>query len=215
MKCLWENGSFVVRLSRLNRVFSALFRLQAAITEYCHGLLYRQRFVAGHGARLLVTGKVSNSRSRRDAVSVGAFSWIGGELLVFGNRGQIRIGEFCYVGDQSRIWSAAEVNIGNRVFLSHGVNIHDNDAHSISADQRHRHFRQVVTQGFADFDEDQSASSINIEDDVWIGFNSTVLKGVRIGKGSIVGAGSMVTRDVPPYAIVAGNPAAVIGEARP
>jgi len=46
-----------------------------------------------------------------------------------------------------------------------------------------------------------------IEDDVWIGSRVILLPGVRIGKGSIVGAGSVVTRDVEPYAIVAGNPA--------
>jgi maltose O-acetyltransferase len=50
-----------------------------------------------------------------------------------------------------------------------------------------------------------------IEDDVWIGFNSTILKGVTIGKGAVVGAGSVVTKDVAAYTIVAGNPAKAIG----
>ena len=52
---------------------------------------------------------------------------------------------------------------------------------------------------------------IVVEDDVWIGAGCTVLPGRRIGRGSIVGAGSVVTRDVAPYTVVAGNPAAVIG----
>lgn len=54
-----------------------------------------------------------------------------------------------------------------------------------------------------------------IEDDVWLGANVTVLPGRRIGRGSIVGAGAVVTRDVPPYAVVAGNPAEVIRMRRP
>jgi maltose O-acetyltransferase len=62
---------------------------------------------------------------------------------------------------------------------------------------------------------DVPSCSILIEDDVWIAFNATILKGVTIGKGAIVGAGSVVTRDVASYAIVAGNPARVIGAARP
>lgn len=51
---------------------------------------------------------------------------------------------------------------------------------------------------------------IVVEDDVWIGINSTILSGVTIGKGAIIGACSVVTKDVPPYSIVAGNPAKVI-----
>ena len=51
---------------------------------------------------------------------------------------------------------------------------------------------------------------IVIEDDVWVGFNSIILKGVTIGKGSIVAAGSVVSKDVEPFTVVAGNPALVI-----
>jgi acetyltransferase-like isoleucine patch superfamily enzyme len=51
---------------------------------------------------------------------------------------------------------------------------------------------------------------ITIEDDVWIGANVTVLKGINIGTGAVVAAGSVVTKDVPNFAIVAGNPAKVI-----
>jgi maltose O-acetyltransferase len=60
------------------------------------------------------------------------------------------------------------------------------------------------TQGF------QKDQPITIEDDVWIGTRVTILPGVIVGKGSIVGAGSVVTKNVPPYAIVAGNPAKLI-----
>ena len=49
-----------------------------------------------------------------------------------------------------------------------------------------------------------------IEDDVWIGSNSVILSGVKIGRGAVIGAGSIVTKNVPKYAIVAGNPAKVI-----
>lgn len=55
-----------------------------------------------------------------------------------------------------------------------------------------------------------SKGKIIIEEDVWIGSNCTILSGVKIGRGSIIGAGSVVTRDVPRYSIVAGNPARVI-----
>ena len=59
-------------------------------------------------------------------------------------------------------------------------------------------------QGFAE------EKPIIIEDDVWIGANSIILGGVKIGNGAIIGAGAVVTKDVPPRAIVAGNPAKLI-----
>jgi acetyltransferase-like isoleucine patch superfamily enzyme len=58
------------------------------------------------------------------------------------------------------------------------------------------------------------ALGITIEDDVWIGANSVVLDGVTIGRGAIIGAGTVVTKDVRPYAICVGNPARVIGDRR-
>ena len=58
--------------------------------------------------------------------------------------------------------------------------------------------------------EGVSKGNIVVEDDVWIGFRSTILSGVHIGQGAIVAAGSVVTKDIPPYAIVGGVPAKVI-----
>ena len=57
---------------------------------------------------------------------------------------------------------------------------------------------------------DIKASPVVIDDDVWIGFNCTILKGVKIGKGSVIAACSVVTKDVPPNVIVAGNPAKIV-----
>ena len=103
------------------------------------------------------------------------------------------------------------VVIGDRVLISHGVNIHDHIAHSLSADERHKHFVEIVTAGHPINLLNVSSKSIVIEDDTWIGFNATILKGVTIGKGAIVGACSVVTKDVPAYTIVVGNPAKIIG----
>ena len=171
--------------------------------------------VAAKGARVLPGGRISNPQGRRGAISIGGNSWVAGELLVFAHAGRIRIGEYCYVGNHTRVWSALDVTIGNRVFLAHGVNIHDNDSHSTSATERHRHFRNLVTHEGEPFVEDFACAPVVIEDDAWIGFNSTILKGLRVGRGAIVGACSLITNDVAPFTVVGGNPAVVIGEARP
>lgn len=67
-----------------------------------------------------------------------------------------------------------------------------------------------VTTGNHTPEDAQSKGAIIVEDEAWIGYGATILSGVRIGKGSIVAAKSVVTKDVPPYSIVAGNPAKVI-----
>jgi maltose O-acetyltransferase len=93
--------------------------------------------------------------------------------------------------------------------------IYDHNAHFLPAWNRSLHVAQVFTVGYPKTLEDASSAPIVIEDDAWIGLGSTILKSVTIGKGVIVGAAAVVTKDVPPYAIVVGNPARIAGQARP
>ena len=105
----------------------------------------------------------------------------------------VSIGEDCFIQQCCTFFGRCGITIGNGVFIGPKVNLitinHDTDPENRSA-----------TYG----------KPIVIEDKVWIGINSTVLPGVRIGYGSIIGANSVVTKDVPPMTIVAGNPARVI-----
>lgn len=174
--------------------------------EMCH---------VGDGVRLYPTCRIENHQAQKDAITIESHSHILGQLRVFGHGGSISIGEYCYIGEDSRIWSAASIKIGSRVQISHGVNVHDNNSHSLSAASRYVHFKQILSSGHPKVLEDVPVAPIVIEDDVWIGFNSTILKGVTIGKGAVIGAATVVTKDVASYSIVAGNPAKVIGLARP
>jgi acetyltransferase-like isoleucine patch superfamily enzyme len=158
---------------------------------------------------------VDNYQSNPEAIVVGDYCHVLGQLLVFAHGGRIQIGDFCFVGEGSRLWSATSIKIGNRVLVSHGVNIHDQDAHSLSAYKRHLHAQQILYSGHPSSVEDVASKPVEINDDAWIGFNSTILKGVTIGRGAIVAAASVVTKDVPEFAIVAGNPARLIGHASP
>lgn len=168
----------------------------------------------GEGSRILVSGRIINAGDVQN-VTLGKCTWLAGELLVYPHGGRIDIGDYCYIGEGTRIWSLSHVRLGSRVFLSHGVSVHDNDAHSLSAAERHRHFRELVQNGAASFAENVATGKIEICDDAWIGFNATILKGVRIGEGAVVGACSTVTRDVAPNTVVAGNPATPIGQSLP
>jgi acetyltransferase-like isoleucine patch superfamily enzyme len=87
--------------------------------------------------------------------------------------------------------------------------VHDTNSHPTGALARRRDFQQMVA-GDPKDTSSVAAAPIVIEDDVWVGFKSTILKGVHVGRGAIIAAGSMVTKDVPAWTIVAGNPATII-----
>ena len=160
------------------------------------------------------TASIRNIRKMRDVIRVGANTHLKGELLTFAHGGEISIGEYCYIGEQSHIWSSARITVGDRVLISHNVNIFDSLTHPVSPAQRHQHYRQIITSGHPS-QIDLKEAPVRIGNDVWIGCLSIILKGVTIGEGAIVGAGSVVSKDVPPFTIVAGNPARVVRELGP
>jgi acetyltransferase-like isoleucine patch superfamily enzyme len=155
------------------------------------------------------TTLITNNLGVQSSIQIGAFSHIRGELLTMGHGGKITIGKYCYVGEDTRIWSGANVEIGDHVLISHNVNIFDNATHPISPRARREQFKAIITTGHPR-DIDLQDKPITIANDVLIGCMAVVLAGVQIGEAAIVGAGSVVTADVPPWTIVAGNPARVI-----
>lgn len=106
------------------------------------------------------------------------------------------IGNNSGLGEFSEIYG--DVRIGNDVMMGTNCIIYSRN-HAFE-----RTDIPMVQQGFSE------VKPVVISDDVWIGGRVTILPGVNVGTGAIVGAGSVVTKDVPPYAIVAGNPACVI-----
>lgn len=152
-------------------------------------------------SRLLPESKVENFSNDKTKITIGHNSCIRGRLTVSPAGGAILIGEWCYVGHRTEIFSLSLVNIGNRVLIAHDVNIVDNTAHSLDPVERHNHYRQTITSGRPERMEDLPgvrADPIFIEDDVWISFGVTILKGVTIGARSVVAAGSIVTHNIPP-----------------
>lgn len=132
-------------------------------------------------------------------VHVGANVYVGHQTILKGYfKNTLRIGDGTWIGQQCFLHSAGGITIGENVGIGPGVKIltssHDADA-SVEAPILHAPltFAEVV-----------------IEDDADLGIGAIVLPGVRIGRGAQVGAGAIVTRDVPPFAVVAGNPAKVL-----
>lgn len=166
-------------------------------------------YVLGSDSVLYKEAKIINNLKNKEKIRIGNNTHIKGELLTFAHGGEISIGDYCFVGEHSYIWSAKKITIGNRVLIGHQTNIFDNTTHPLDAAARHEEFKQIIETGHPttlDLQEEE----VVIEDDAWIGASVIILRGVHIGTGAIVGAGSVVTKDVPPYALVAGNPAHVL-----
>ena len=176
--------------------------------------IFENDCMLGEGAVLFPTAAIQNNLGRRDAIRIGKKTYIRGELLTFGHGGDIFLGDFCYVGENTRIWSAGSIHIGDRTLISHNVTILDNDTHPLDEPEaRHRQFLEIISVGHP--------KNINLRErpvfighDVLISCHSVILPGVSIGEGAVVGAGAIVTGDIPPFCVAVGNPARVVRKMR-
>lgn len=161
--------------------------------------------------KIMLTARFINHRHDPAKIVIDSNCWLRGEIMLARHGGEVIIGKHVFFGEHSRIWSAVKVIIGNNVLISHNVNIHDFDAHPTDHLLRKEQAEYILdSHTLPDHSFNVPESPVIIEDHVWIGFNSIILKGVRIGKGAIIGAGTVVVKDVPPFAVVIGNPAKII-----
>ena len=191
---------------------SIIIRLLAYVIglwEYIHNLIQRKYCIVGNDTKFYRQSKIVNMSNKNDNIKIAKGTHVRGELLVYPYRGKIEIGEDCYIGEGTRIWSEKAISIGNRVLIAHNVDIHDCNDHPVEKIARHKHFRSIVQEGFSK-EFDLNGQEVCIQDDVWIGFGSCIMKGVTIGEGAVIAAHAVVTRDVPSGVLVGGNPAHII-----
>lgn len=147
-------------------------------------------------------------------VKIGCDSMVGANFIFESDTGFIEIGMRSYIGGGTNLISKSHIAIGNDVTVAWGCYIYDHDSHSLDWHDRVEDIRRQNEDFHAgrSFIASKDWSRVNtapitICDKVWIGMNAIVLKGVTIGEGAVVGAGAVVTHDVPAWTVVAGNPA--------
>jgi len=165
--------------------------------------LARRRFLTPVGYRMkldgmLFLGSGVTLQVGRDArLRFGRWVWIGHGTKIRCHEGEVRIGDKTVVGQECTISAYQHVSIGEQCILADRVMLIDFDHNVAEVD------RPIRVQGIYKRD-------VRVGSNVWIGYGAQILRGVSVGDNSIVGAGSVVTKDVPANAVVGGAPARVI-----
>ena len=152
------------------------------------------------------------SRHPRAVVMGDHVSCYAGCSFAVGENGTCEIGDFTLLNGVF-IMAEERIEIGSHCLLAWNVGIADSDFHPIAAAQR-----RLDAEALAPYYRDRPprpplhTTPVVIHDNVWIGMNAVILKGVTIGENAIVAAGSVVSRDVPANVVVAGNPARIVKE---
>lgn len=154
---------------------------------------------------------------KKTFIKIGSNSLINGQYTFETSDGKINIGDRTFIGGGNFICING-IEIGNDVMFSWGCTVTDNNSHSVNWNERKNdviNWKKGIDENKIGKYKDWSfvkSKKVIVKDKAWIGFNTIILKGVTIGEGAIVGAGSVVTKDVPDWTIVAGNPATIIRE---
>jgi len=166
------------------------------------------------GSESIITGDRAFKRFRSQqapALIIGSHCTLEDVGFALGEQGKVTIGEYCYLSGV-QLLCEMELTIGNYVMIGWNTTIADTDFHPIAPADRIADAVAVSPLGNGRPRPPIVRRPVIIEDDVWIGPNVTILKGVRIGSGAFIEAGTLVTRDVQPHSRLMGNPAQVIGE---
>lgn len=159
--------------------------------------------------------QIRSASEHKIFMEIGEDCELYGSFIFETNTGKIEIGDRTFIGGGKFICIEG-ISIGNDVMFSWGCTVIDNNAHSLISAERKDDvidWKRGLDSGKIGFYknwENVERKKIIIKDKAWIGFNSIILKGVTIGEGAVVAAGSVVTKDVPDYSVVGGNPAKVI-----
>ena len=163
-----------------------------------------------HPSAILLDSAYFDYRTEEESkrIFIDEESMIGCNFIFESDSGVIKIGKRTFIN---------EIEIGDDVTIGWNIYIYDHDSHSLDYRFRKDDIERQREDFYANrnfiFSKDWStvkSAPVKICNKVWIGFNAIILKGVTIGEGAIVAAGAVVTKDVPAWTVVAGNPATIV-----
>jgi acetyltransferase-like isoleucine patch superfamily enzyme len=186
----------------LNLKISAVFdrvaqRLRRhSVTDHLRGLIFAQHFTTA-GIIVVSGGRPAPQViNRGGSLSAGNCQFYSGVRLEIDKGAALQIGNGTYLNRNTVVIATERVTIGCDCKIAWDVNIMDSDFHALPG-------------------KELESKPVVIDDDVWIGCRAIILKGVHIGRGAIVAAGAVVTKDVPAYALVGGVPAKILTQFQP
>lgn len=193
----------LIQTATAKGIVESVFVSISLVRSYIYSFIYAWCLrVRGYliDASVLFKGKAFFSQSTKKSIVIRSHTILGNNVRIdSGFQGKIHIGEDVLIDDNCFISSQNNIFIGNNVLIA---------AYSFITDFNHSFESRelpIRAQGYI-------RKTVHIEDDVWIGAHSIILPGVKIGRGAVVGAGSVVTKTVAPFTIVAGSPAKVINK---
>ncbi len=170
----------------------------------------RSLSACGSGTR--VNGRVER-RGADSRIEVGRDCLISGILVTEAPGSAIEVGSNVSIGGLSLLAAVKSIIVEDNVLISYQCIITDSDNHSLRASQRQNDLQEWLA-GRHDWSKVRT-EPVRICKGAWLGARVIVTKGVTIGEGAVCGTGSVVVKNVPPYTVVAGNPAVVIRELGP
>lgn len=170
---------------------------------------HKSHYSLGTNSSLLAAVSWLDNFTKSNSLVIGDNSLVRGHVAFLRSNASILIGSNTAVGANTLIMCANEIIIGSNVLISFDCLITDNNSHSLNHLERRHDLPSTLKGNDKDWTCVVTRQTI-IENDVWIGAKSIILKGIVIGERSIVAAGSIVTKSVPPDSIVAGNPAKLV-----
>ena len=169
--------------------------------------LLEGRFAIGSETNLMAA-RLSAREPAGCSLTIGSNCNVEGTLVFEKSSAHISVGPRTHIGSGTILAAAIGIEIGDDVLIAFDALIMDHDSHSLLFRERRNDVRDWMD-GKKDW-TNVEMGRVHISDKAWVGARAIILKSTTIGEGAIVAAGSVVTKDVPPWTIVGGNPAKMI-----